>query len=59
MNFEMIGDIVDIETIAVSDPIRELPRLRREYGPGRWRKLKGTATLRLANGQIRRAESHW
>ena len=59
MEFEILGEIADIEAIAVGKAIRELPRLRRQYGAGRWRKLKGTATIRLANGAIRRAELHW
>jgi len=57
--FEIIGPIEDIETIAIGSSIRELPRLRRFYGKGRWRKRKGRALVRLANGSIRRAEVHW
>jgi len=34
-------------------------RLRRQYGPGRWRKLKGIARVRIAGGQTRKAEVHW
>jgi hypothetical protein len=56
MNFEIIGDITQIESIAVGAAIRDLARLRRVYGAGRWRKLKGVATIRLANGRIRVAE---
>jgi hypothetical protein len=59
MDFEILGDVTDIETIAAGKAIRELPRLRRQYGTGRWRKLKGVATIRLAGGKIRRAELHW
>lgn len=59
MNFEIIGTIEDIEIIAVGRSIRDLARLRRQYGAGRWRKLKGTATVRLANGRICKAEVHW
>ncbi len=59
MNFEIIEEIIDIETIAVGRRIRILPILRRRYGSARWRKLKGTATIRLANGEVRRAELHW
>ena len=59
MHFEIIGDITDIEPIAVGSTIREVVRLRRQYGRGRWRKLKGIALIRLANGRIRRAELHW
>ena len=59
MNFEIISDITQIESIAVGTAIRDLARLRRVYGAGRWRKLKGIARIRLANGRIRVAELHW
>ncbi len=59
MNFEVIGDIAEVETFAVSASIRDLPRLRRAHGPGRWRKRKGVARVRLAVGSVRRAEVHW
>ena len=59
MHFEIIGTIEDIETIAVGGRIREIQRLRKQYGSGRWRKLKGAADIRLTNGHIRRAEVHW
>ena len=59
MHFEIIGDITDIAPIAVGSAIREVARLRKQYGRGRWRKLKGMALIRLANGRIRRAELHW
>jgi hypothetical protein len=59
MNFEIVSDITQIETIAVGSAIRDLARLRRAYGAGRWRKRKGIATIRLANGRIRVAELHW
>jgi len=58
MNFEIISEITDIEIIAVGSGIRDIARLRKQYGQGRWRKLKGIAILRLANGRIRRAEIH-
>ena len=59
MDFEVIGQITDIEIIAVGNKIRILPFLRKKFGRGRWRKLKGVATVRLSNGQIRLAEIHW
>ena len=58
-SFEVISDITDIETIAVSTSVRELARLRKQYGSGRWRKLKGIAMIRLRTGRVRRAELHW
>jgi len=57
--FELAGPIGEIETIAVGGSIRSLPRLRRQCGPGRWRKLKGLALVRLQDGTIARAELHW
>jgi hypothetical protein len=59
MYFEIIGEITDIETIAVGSSIRDIARLREQYGVGRWRKLKGMATVRLVNGKICQAEIHW
>ena len=59
MHFEIIGKIANIETIAVGSRIRILSLLRKQYGKGRWRKLKGVATVRLFDGTIRLAEVHW
>jgi hypothetical protein len=59
MDFEIIGKIADIETIAVGRSIRDLARLRKRYGRGRWRKMKGFATVRLEDGTIHTAELHW
>ena len=59
MSFEIIGEITDIETIAAGSAIRDIARLKKCYGLGRWRKLKGIALVRLSNGRIRRAELHW
>ena len=59
MDFELVGALTDIETIAAGRSIRDLPRLRRLYGKGRWRKMKATARIRLRNGRIRLAELHW
>ncbi len=59
MSFEIIGDIGNVETIAIGSSIRDVARLRKTYGKGRWRKLKGDAQIRLKNGRIRLAELHW
>jgi hypothetical protein len=59
MYFEIIGQISDVEIIARGTSVRERGRLRKQFGPGRWRKLKGVATVRLANGRIRTVELHW
>ena len=59
MPFEIVGEITQVETIAVGSRIHDLSRLRRLYGRGRWRKLKGLAVVRLRTGRIRKAEVHW
>ena len=59
MDFEILDRLRDVETIATGRTIRELRRLQRVYGTGRWRKRKGTSRVRLANGMIRLAEVHW
>lgn len=59
MDFEVLGDITDIETFAVGREIRERRRLERQYGKGRWRKRKGRAWVRLSDGTIRDTELHW
>ena len=59
MDFEIVGEITVLETIASGHGIRDLKRLRRNYGKGRWRKVKGMARIRLRSGHIRLAEIHW
>ena len=59
MKFEIVGTIVDQKTFATGNAIREINRLKRIYGKGRWRKRKGIATIRFDDGSIRRAEIHW
>ena len=58
MDFEILGDIAGIETIAAGAGIRELARLRKRYGRGRWRERKGIAEIRLETGETARAELH-
>jgi hypothetical protein len=58
-SYEVVGAITRIETIAAGGSIREISRLRIRYGPGRWRKMKGIAAVRLVNGSLRMAELHW
>jgi hypothetical protein len=58
MDFEVVGDIVGIETIAAGSGIRERGRLRKRYGQRRWRKRKGFAEIRLPSGELVRAELH-
>ena len=59
MDFEIISEITDIKPIARGMSVRAKARLIRYYGKGRWRKLKGKASIRLPNGRIRKAELHW
>jgi hypothetical protein len=59
MFFQTVGEIHNIEIIAVDAGIREVSRLRRKYGIGRWRKLKGIALVRLEDGSLHKAEIHW
>jgi len=58
-SFEVLGEVTQVETIAVGSAIRDVRRLRRLYGSGRWRKLKGIALVKLANGRVRLTELHW
>jgi len=58
-DFDVRGPISSIETIAEGNAIRDLPRLARTYGAGRWRKCKGIATVELATGPVHRVELHW
>ncbi len=59
MKFEIVSRIEDVEIIATGSSISVLTYLQKTYGSGRWRKLKGTACVRLPNGNIRQVELHW
>jgi hypothetical protein len=59
MEFRIVGRIVDVEIIASGTAIRKRKRVWKFYGKGRWRKLKGIATVEFANGTIAHAEVHW
>lgn len=59
MYFEIIGEIETIETIATGGRIKDIMRLRKQYGSAKWRKLKGIAKVRLQSGSIFNAEIHW
>jgi hypothetical protein len=59
VDFEIIGAIHNIEIIAVNTSIHNLEKLKKKYGKGRWRKLKGIARIRLFTGRLRVAELHW
>jgi hypothetical protein len=57
--FEIVGPITNVRTIAVGRKIRQYERLKKLFGRGRWRKMKGEASIRLVSGAVRRAELHW
>lgn len=59
MKFEIVGKITQQQTFAAGNAIREISRLRRVYGKGRWRKRKGITTVRFEDGSTHRAELHW
>ena len=59
IDFTLVSEITEIEIIAVNKSIRDLARLNRTHGKGRWRKLKGIANVELPSGRIRLAEVHW
>ena len=59
MYFEVIGEIGEVETIAIGGNIRDIMSIQKKYGVGRWRKHKGIAKIRLKNGKICKAELHW
>jgi len=59
VQFEVLGEIRHIETIASGAGVRDRRRLNREHGTGKWRKMKGVATVSLADGTICEAELHW
>ncbi len=59
MPFEIVGEIRGVESIASGSGIRIYSRLVRQFGRGNWRKVKGFATVRLANGRLVDVELHW
>ena len=59
MKFEVIDQIREVEVIATGPGVQALAHLRKAYGRGRWRKLKGKATVRLLNGAVHEVELHW
>ena len=59
MDFRILSEVSNVETIARGRGIRELKRLRRVYGKVSWRKRKGIAQIKLENGTVKLAELHW
>ena len=58
-DFQILGEIKDVETIAAGQGVHIRRYLERIYGKGRWRKMKGTAIVRLPDGFVCTAEVHW
>ena len=58
-DFEIIGPIHSVETIAAGRGVRLAKWLKSRYGGQRWRKMKGRALVRERNGIIHVAELHW
>jgi hypothetical protein len=52
MDFEILSEISEVETFATGSGIREIARLRKIYERGCWRKRKGIARVRLADGSV-------
>ncbi|HET7437253.1 MAG TPA: hypothetical protein VFN10_21270 [Thermoanaerobaculia bacterium] len=59
MTFEIVGEIRFVETIASGHGIRTLAALVKQFGRGQWRKMKGVAQIRFADGDYAEAELHW
>ena len=57
--YRLRSAITNVQVIAVGRAIRDLTKLKKAYGKGRWRKLKGTALVELETGEVFRAELHW
>ncbi|MDZ7376823.1 MAG: hypothetical protein ONB13_09395 [candidate division KSB1 bacterium] len=57
--FEIVGEIREVTTIATGRGVHIRRYLERTYGKGHWRKMKGKATVRIADGTICEAEVHW
>ena len=57
--FKLLSEIRNIETIASGHGVHIRRHLERAYGRGRWRKMKGFATVELEDGTIDEAEIHW
>lgn len=59
MDFQIVGSVRGVQTIAAGRALQQLRRLQRRYGKGRWRKRKGLARVRLLDGTVHEAEVHW
>lgn len=55
----MRSAITDVAVIAFGRRLRDLKKIQKAFGKGRWRKLKGEALVELQGGELVRAELHW
>ena len=56
---ELVRGPWHVTTMASGGSVRDARRLQRVHGPGRWRKRKGVAIVRLPDGSLCEAEVHW
>jgi hypothetical protein len=59
LTFEVVGESEAIATVSAGASVKVRTLFRKLNGRGRWQKRKGVGTVRLPNGNIRRAELHW
>jgi hypothetical protein len=59
MDFELVGNLTDVETIATGRGIRELSRLRRLYGKRAVAQNERCRSHPTEDGRIRLTELHW
>jgi hypothetical protein len=55
----LVGSTVDITVIAAGRGVKFNSHFNRTHGKGRWRKLKGIATVQDVDGNTGRAELRW
>lgn len=58
MYFQIIDEIKHKKVVAIGKSIREISRLRKIYGDGKWRKMKGITRVRLSDKTICGVEIH-
>lgn len=58
-SFEIPGRLREVQVIAEGKSLKALPWLREAFGPGKWRKMKGVASIQYPNGRVVQAELHW
>jgi hypothetical protein len=59
MDFELVGNLTDVETIATGSGIRGAAQAAALVWQGPLEEMKGVGRIRLKDGLIRVAELHW